>query len=51
MISANIKADVKQQEITELVAVSKYRYSLSCNVLWEVPSKLEMQCKIDVFFI
>ena len=37
MISANEKADVKQQEMKELVAVS-------FNFIKEVPSKLEILC-------
>ena len=38
MISADVKANVKQQEIKELVAVSS-------EFLLEVPSKLERQCR------
>ena len=37
MISADIKADVKQQEIQELVAVSFFFFI-------GVPTKLEIQC-------
>ena len=45
MISADVKAVVKQQEIKELVAAS-------CIFLWEVPARLEIQCTIrHVFFI
>ena len=41
---ADVSADVKQQEIKELVA-------LSWNVLWKVPSELEMQFKTgNVYF-
>ena len=43
LISANVKADVKQQEIKELVAVS-FDFSL------KVSSKLEIPCKLDIFF-
>ena len=38
MISVYIKADLKQQEIKELVAIF-------CNILLKVPSKLE--CTIN----
>ena len=41
--STDLKADVKQQEIKELVAVS-------CNFLQEVPSKLDIQCKTGMHF-
>ena len=44
MISANVKADVKQQELKDLVAVS-------CNFLWEVPSKLATQCKTGMYVL
>ena len=43
MISADVKANVKQQEINYQVAVS-YKFLL------EVPSKLEMQCKNGMYF-
>ena len=43
MISADVKANIKQQEIKDLVAVSE-------KFLLEVPSKLEMQCKNGVYF-
>ena len=42
-ISADVKAQVKQQEIKELIAVR-------CNFLQEVPSKLEIQYKKGFFF-
>ena len=42
MISADVKADVKQQETKELVAVS-------CSFLL-VPSKLEIHCKTGMHF-
>ena len=42
MISAEVKADIKQ-EIKELVAIS-------CNFLYKVPSKLEIQSKTGVYF-
>ena len=41
MISADVKADAKQQEIKELVAIS-------CN--FKVRSKLEWQCKTGMYF-
>ena len=44
MISADVKANVKQQEINYLVALS-YKF------LQEVPSKLEIQCKRAYVFI
>ena len=44
MISDDEKADVKQQEIKELVAVS-------CNFIKEVPSNLEILfCKTGMYF-
>ena len=43
MISADGKANVKQQEINDLAAVS-YKF------LQEVPSKLEIQCKKGIYF-
>ena len=43
MISADVKANVKQQEIKELVAVSY-------KCLQEVPSELEVQCKKYMVF-
>ena len=43
MISADVKANIKQQEIKDLVVVS-YKFLL------EVPSKLEIQCKEGVHF-
>ena len=43
MISADVKANVKQQEINYQVAVS-YKFLL------EVLSKLEMQCKNGMYF-
>ena len=42
-ISADVKANIKQQEIKDLVVVS-YKFLL------EVPSKLEIQCKEGVHF-
>ena len=44
MISADVKANVKQQEINYLVALS-YKF------LQEVSSKLEIQCKRAYVFI
>ena len=44
MISPDARADVKQQEIKELVAVSY-------NVLWEALSKLEIKCQAGVCFL
>ena len=38
----DIKAKVKQQETKGLV--------VSCNFLYEVPSKFEIQCKTDICF-
>ena len=43
MISADVKANVKQQEIKELVAVSY-------KCLQEVPSELDVQCKNYMVF-
>ena len=43
MLYADIKANAKQQEINYLVAVSY-------EVLPEVPSKLEIQCKKGMYF-
>ena len=43
MISADVKSNTKQQEIKDLVAAS-YKF------LEEVPSKLQTQCKIRVYF-
>ena len=43
MLYADVKANVKQQEINYLVAVSY-------EVLQEVPSKLEIQCKKGMYF-
>ena len=43
ILSADVKANVKQQEINYLVAVS-YKF------LQEVPSKLEIQCKKGMYF-
>ena len=43
MISADVKANVKQQKIKEIEAAS-YKF------LWEVPTKLEMQCKKGMCF-
>ena len=43
MISADVKANVKQQEIKELVAVSY-------KCLQEVPSEFEVQCKKYMVF-
>ena len=43
MISADVKSNIKQQEIKDLVAAS---YKL----LQEVPSKLQIQCKKGVYF-
>ena len=43
MISADVKANVKQQEINYQVAVL-YKFLL------EVPSNLEMQCKNGMYF-
>ena len=43
MISADVKANIKQQEIKDLVNIS-YKFSK------EVLSKLEMQCKKGVHF-
>ena len=43
MISAGVESNIKQQEIKDLVAAS---YKL----LWEVPSKLQIQCKKSVHF-
>ena len=43
MTSANVKANVKQEEIKELTVVF-YKF------LQEVPSKLEIQCKKGVSF-
>ena len=43
MISADVKANIKQQDVKVLVAVS-YKF------LYEVPSNLELQCKKDVYF-
>ena len=39
----DVKANIKQQEINDLVAVSY-------NFLYEVPSKLEKQCKKENYF-
>ena len=39
----DVKANIKQQEINDLVAVSY-------NFLYEVPSKLEKQCKKENCF-
>ena len=44
LISADVKANIKQQEIKVLVAVS---YKFLCE---EVPSKLEIQCKKGMYF-
>ena len=43
MISADVKANIKQQELKDLVGVS-YEFLL------EVPSKLEMQCHNGMCF-
>ena len=43
MVSAHVKADVKQQEIKKLVAVS-------CNFLKKVPTKLERNLKLAFNF-
>ena len=43
MISANVKSNIKQQEIKDLVAAF-YIF------LQEVPSKLQIQCKKGVYF-
>ena len=43
MVSAHVKADVKQQEIKELVAVS-------CNFLKKVPTKLEKNLELAFNF-
>ena len=43
MISADVKANLKQQEIKEIEAAS-YKF------LWEGPTKLEMQCKKGMCF-
>ena len=43
MVSAHVKADVKQQEIKELVAVS-------CNFFKKVPTKLERNLKLAFNF-
>ena len=43
MIFANVKVNVKQLQIKELVAVS-YKF------LWKVPSKLEIECENDMDF-
>ena len=42
MISADVKANGKHQELKEPVVLS-YKF------LWEVPSKLEIQCKKGIF--
>ena len=43
MISADVKSNIKQQEIKDLV-------SASCKFLSEVPSKRQIQCKKDTYF-
>ena len=43
MVSAHVKADVKQQEIKELVAVS-------CNFFKKVPTKLDRNLKMAFNF-
>ena len=42
MTSADVKTDVKQE--------LKYLVTVLEKNLWEVPSKLEIQCKKDVYF-
>ena len=43
MISADVKSNIKQQDIKDAVAAS---YKL----LQEVPSKLQIQCKKGIYF-
>ena len=43
MVSADVKTNAKQQEISYLVVVSH-------KCLQEVPSKLEIQCKKGMYF-
>ena len=43
LISSNVKANVKQQEIKDLAVVSLI-------FLQKVPSKLEIQCEMGVYF-
>ena len=38
----DVRVDVKQQEVKRTLAIS-------CNVLYEIPSKLEIQCKTGVY--
>ena len=47
MISADVKANIQQQEIKELMALS-YKFLKERQL--GIPSKLETQCKKDVHF-